>query len=515
VKPALILVLLAACACARPAAERVASPETSATPPAEQTAPQQAPGEPKVEPASVPAPPPECAAYAERKPPASTCPSDDAAALKALDAALAVDGAPRDEKLAALELCDAFAPGLVGALRADLAPRACADAVAEAVILRSGQRATPEVRSALAGLALGAKLSRLVGEAPRLAPPFDKLAFQQFMKATLQPWMAGQAQAVYLLALQGAKLSGYGKAVAAVESGLADMRFVEVVRDVPLPEDMAKDKDVRDVYYGSLDEALEPRKARGRDAALAGLRLFAEEGVLVDARVAMARKLLSTLYAGRRIDALDGLLLPALPPFAPANENERIASRLPTFYAGFVLQRADPTNPKLLRALLERGIPRPMRAHLDSGKLAAPARSLYARALVELGKLYWRSHDFERAQVVEPEAELVAALAAALQGGPKDAAEMMLRGPFLPRGVGDVKRLDDLAARRGALAGLAAYDAAHVLALVPPAEKDPKFFDELARRFRAAEKLLKDPKQRALARERADAAEQTAKAIRG
>jgi len=510
-----MLLLLAACACGRPAVQPAASPEASATPPSGEPAPQPVPGEPSVEPASVPPPPAECAAYAERKPPASTCPADEASALKALDAALAVDAAERDEKLAALELCDAFAPGLVGALRADLAPRACADAVSEAVVARSGPRAAPEIRSALAGLALGAKLSRLVGEAPRLAPPFDKPAFQQFMKATLQPWIAGQAQAVYLLSLQGAKLTGYGKAIAAVEAGLADMRFVEVVRDVPLPEDMAKDKDVRDAYYGTLDEALEPRKTRGRDAALAGLRLFADEGVIADARVTMARKLLSTLYAGRRIDALDGLLLPALGPSSLANESERIASRLPTFYAGYVLLRADATNPRLLRALLERGIPRAMRAHLDSAKLAAPARSLYARALVELGKLYWRSQDFQRAQAISPEAELVSALAAALQGGPKDAAEMMLRGPFLPRGVGDVKRLDDLAAGHGPLSGLAAYDAAHVLALVPPAEKDPAFFGELARRFRAAERLLKDPKQRALARERAAAAEQTAKAIRG
>jgi hypothetical protein len=426
-----------------------------------------------------------------------------------------LDSSVRDQKLVALETCDGLAPGLLGALRAELAPRGCGDAVADAVAQRAGQKAGPEVRSALAGIALGAKLSRLVDEPPRLQPPFDKASFSQFMQTTLTPWIAGQAQAIYLLSVDGARLSGYGKAIAAVEAGLADMRFVEVVRDVPLPEDMAKQTDIQDVYYGALDQALDPRKDRGRDAALAGLRLFAEEGALSDARVDRARRLLSKLYAGRRIDALDGLLLPPLPPFNPGSAAERLASRLPTFYAGFVLSSADPTQPKLLRALLERGIPRAMRAHLDSAKLAAPARALYARALVELGKLYWRSQDFQRAAAVAPDAELVTALAAALQGGPKDAAHMMLRGPVLPAGVGNVKRLDELAAARGPFAGLAAYDAAHVLALVPPVEREPAFFDDLAKRFRAAEKLLKDPKQRARARERAEAAEQTAKAIRG
>jgi hypothetical protein len=64
----------------------------------------------------------------------------------------------------------------------------------------------------------------------------------------------------------------------------------------------------------------------------------------------------------------------------------------------------------------------------------------------------------------------------------------MLKGPFV-RGTGDVSALDAEAARHGKYAGFAAFDAALVLALAPK-QDDPSFWDELARRFDRADKLL-------------------------
>src|SRR5688500_19244161 len=87
-----------------------------------------------------------------------------------------------------------------------------------------------------------------------------------------------------------------------------------MVREVPLPDEMKADKAVEGAYYAALDEALEPRKVRGRDAALVGLRAFAELGAVHDARVDRARELLTKLYSGSRVDALDRLLLPELEP---------------------------------------------------------------------------------------------------------------------------------------------------------------------------------------------------------
>ena len=191
----------------------------------------------------------------------------------------------------------------------------------------------------------------------------------------------------------------------------------------------------------------------------------------------------------------------------------------------FILEQIDPSDPKLLRALLERGIPATMRKRLESSTLSVEARRLYARALVELGQRYWRSADFAQAASVSQlgsdgkgeyaeETRLLAALAAALQGGPRDAAEMMLRGPFLPAGVGNVSGLDTIARSKSPFAGMAAFDAAFILQLVPPVDPDPAFWDDLGKRYERAAKLLTDADRKARAQEQAAAARDTAQALR-
>jgi hypothetical protein len=329
-----------------------------------------------------------------------------------------------------------------------------------------------------------------------------------------------EAAAIGELARKGARLGGYGKGIVAVEAGMADMRFVEVFRHVPLPEELQSDPELRDAYYSSLDQGLEPRKDRGRDAALVGLKILGEQGVLRDARVDQARALLSRLYNGRRIDALDGLLLPPLPKIEPKTVEQRLAATLPTFYADSVLKVADPNDAVLLRALLTRGLPSSLRSRLDQAELGPEARLLYARGLFELGRTYWRAADFGRARAVArggqgsgSEANLLGALGLALEQGPKDAATMMLRGP-MPRGIGNVSELEALGRTRGEIAGMATYDAAFIRELVPPADKDPGFFRDLAVRYGRAASLLTAPAEQKLARDRAEAASSTARAVR-
>jgi hypothetical protein len=437
--------------------------------------------------------------------------------LAQVDAAVAAPEAERDAKLAALEQCEIFEAGLIRGLRADLAPAGCADVIVEPLLEEQAGKLRGDVERVLVGLALAARLSRMMSNAPRLEAPFTKPQFLEFFESRLKPWMAEQAAAIYEISALGATLSGYAKGVVAVQAGIADLAFVEFARDVPLPEEMAKDEEVKSEYYMFLEQALDPRKDRGRDAALVGLREFAEEGILHDARLDQARALLSKLYAGRRIDALDRLLLPALPAFKPQTAAERLAKRLPTYYAGFLLKDQDPTDAGLLRALLEMGVPPAMRAHLESAKLSAASAKLYARALVELGQRYFRSRDFAKARRIapedDPEARLMGALASALEGGPKDAAEMMLKGPFLPAGVGNVRELDKLAQSGGTLAGMAAFDAAYLLALVAPHGADASYFRDVAERFKTSMRLLREPEHRKLAKEGAQAAEQTARAL--
>ncbi|MEB2311154.1 MAG: hypothetical protein OZ921_08655 [Sorangiineae bacterium] len=471
-------------------------------------------------PAGLPAAPASCAPLLA-SPTEGDC---GARPLDALDAALGVEAVTeRDARLAGLESCASFPRGLMRALRAELAPAECGDALVEPALAAPPGALDADVRDALTGLGLAARLARLASEPPRLAAPFDKAHFTPYFNEQLAPWISAQARAIGETATSGAKLHGYGLGIVAVEAGVADLRFVELVRDVPLPVELAGDAELKELYYSTLDQVLDPRKDRGRDAALVGLRRFAELGALADARVDRARALLSALYGGRRIDRLDELLLPALPPLGSATVEERLAARLPTFYGSRLLPATAADDPRVLRALLERGLPPAVRARLESTALSAGSRMLYSRALVRLGELYWRSGDFVKAAAIaggsapddagRAEVELIQAVASALEGGPRDAAQMMLEGPLLPRGVGNVARLDALARGEGRLAGMAAWNAALILGLNPPGASDPGFFRGLAGRYRSAAARLDDARTRAEALARAKSADAVAAAV--
>jgi len=440
-------------------------------------------------------------------------------ARESLAQALSVSASlDRDAQLACLESVGDLPPGWVRALRAELAPLGCADLLAMPFLDPRRPELERTIEDVLIALATSGRLARLVQQAPELSAPFDKPHFMDFFQATLKPWIVTQAQAIYDLSLPAARLSPYARGVAAVEAGLADMRFVSVVRKVALPKEMNDDAEVREAYYAALDEALEPRKARGRDAALVGLRELANEGILVDPRVERARALLSEVYAGRRINALDKLLLPALAPAPDEEINQKLARRLPTFYAGYLLGDSSLDAP-LLRALLERGLPRPLAARLEPSKLDPAGQDLLVRGLIERGRRYFKAEDFALAARLSagdspnPSRALYHALASSLQNGPRDATELLLRGPQLPSNALSVTELDRLATQKGnPSAPLAAFDAAYLLGLAPP-QNDPKFWEALAKRFEAAARALKDPAQQRLAHESATAAKDTAKAL--
>jgi hypothetical protein len=424
----------------------------------------------------------------------------------------------RDALLTCLESERSLPQGLVRALRAELAPLGCADVIALPFLEPRRAELERGIEDALIALASGGRLARLVQKAPELSAPFDKPHFMDFFQTTLKPWIVSQAQAIRELSLPATRLSAYAKGVVAIEAGLADMRFVSVVRKVALPKEMNDDAEVREAYYAALDEALEPRKARGRDAALVGLREFSNEGILVDPRVDRARALLSEVYAGRRIDALDRLLLPPLKPALEDTTDRKLALRLPTFYAGYLLAGSSLDAP-LLRALLERGLPRALTPQVDPSTLDEAGRDLFVRASIERGRRYFKAEDFALAarlsatEQPSPERALYHALASSLQSGPRDASELILRGPQLPSGALQVAELDRLAAEKNnPSAPLAAFDAAYLLGLAPPVN-EPKFWEALAKRFESAAHGLKDPSQKRLARDSSAAAKDTAKAL--
>jgi hypothetical protein len=469
------------------------------------------------EPAGLPAPDPSCQEFLRHE--TSAC-SQAGPAREGLAQALSLtDALARDAALSCLESSTALPPGLVRTLRAELGPVACADVLALPFLEPRRPELDRRLEDNLIALATGGRLSRLVQHAPELASPFDKARFLEFFRSTLSPWIVAQAAAIHELSLAGAHLSPYAKGVVAVEAGLADMRFVAVVRQVPLPKEMSDDEEIKEAYYAALDEALEPRKARGRDAALVGLREFANLGVLVDPRVNEARALLSQVFSGRRINALDGLMLPPLPALSTGSTERTLAALLPTFYAEMLLAEA-PLDAPLLRALLERGIPTSFITRLDAAKLDELGKGYLIRALLDRGRCYFRAADFVASAQLSagaqpsPERALYHALGSTLQSGPRDASDVLFGRPILPAGAGQVSELDHLAAEKGnPSAPLAAFDAAYVRGLAPP-QSDPQFWDEQGKRFDAAERALHDAEPKKRAREASRAAKDTARALR-
>jgi hypothetical protein len=477
-------------------------------------------------PEGVAAVPSSCQAHVALQVPA--CTSSNETVLKELSEALSIPSQlDRDRALIRLEACPAFAAGVIRALRVEFAPAPCADALVDGYFTASTDTRPlrADLKDVLFGLGIAARLDRVELQAPQDANATqNKEKFQEFFKAKLAPWIVQQAKAIHELMEQAAKLQGYGRGIAAIAAGIADLRFVELTRALPLPSDMQNDAAVRDAYYGMLDQVLEPRKQRGRDAALVGLKELSQVGVLQGARLEQARRLLSAQYAGRRVDLLDGLLMPQLDTLKAEEPSVALLVHLPSYYVVDVVSQLDVSHSVVLRALLEQGVPRRYGTQLQGAALTSEAREHYARLLFELGRKYWRAADFKEAAAIagfqapagaaaSDAQRLVHALAVALQEGPESTAEMMLKGPFL-HGNAKVEALDALSQQKSPVAGLAAYDAALLVSLNPPTEGGKAFWLQLEKRYRTAAKLLKDPAQKQEAQLRADAAAQTAKAAR-
>lgn len=444
--------------------------------------------------------PASCAAYASRA--AAKEPTDVVKALAEKDPAR------RDASLVAVAKQPNANPFATTAMRADLAPVECADAIVDPLLVAFAAKpssAAPDFVRLAVGFSLAGKLARTAGSPPPMGAIRDKDKVKAFVNGPLKTWLVEQSTAIELLSSGAAGLSGYARGVAAVEAGIAELRLVDKMRSAPVPATW--DPELKSVYEATLDEALEPRKKRGRDAALVGMSDLARAGIVRDARLERARALLSKLYGGRRIDALDGLLLPAHAPPSPASTpGEAATENVPTFW----LDANDLGHGKDAR-FLSRGVTRALRESFRKAPDDASdeLRTAYARARLDMGRVYWRRVDFvEAAHAVKAskraDDRLVLAVALALAHGPNGAAEMMRAPTPSALGLQHTEALDALASEGGPIAGQAAYDAAHLRALSPPegAEAAP-YLKDVAARFRKAESLVSDPAQKKAASQRA------------
>lgn len=477
-----------------------------------------------VAPQGVPESPQHCAVFTSSKPTEPARCEDAAAARAALDAVLAITEAKaRDAALVALEECSTLPAGIVRALRTELAPPECADAVVIPFLQSSPSRVEGPLYDALFGLALAGRLARAATTPPPAPSQHDMKSLTEYVKGPMGAWVREQAKAIQEIAELGSKLRFYGKGIVAIEAGMADMRFIVAARQVPVPEEIARFDEAKEKYYQNLELTLDARKERGRDAALVGLGHLAQVGVIRDPRVERARALLSSMYGGAPIDALDALRLPALTSAAPASVEQRLAARLPSFYAGLLLDPAAAKDPAMLRQLVEKGVPLAHRIALVKAELTPDARLLYARARLEMAQIYWRRVDVDElvgllanrpASERSDSERLLLAIGLALRGGPANAAEMMIKAPLAELGFGNVRALDAIAASRTSVAGMAAYDAAFVHELAAPASAEHGYWDRVAARYRAAAKASIDVRERADAEQRAKEAEATSAAIR-
>jgi hypothetical protein len=469
-------------------------------------------------------PPATCAAWAAKKGnPTAKC-ADSASALAALDTALAItDADKRDTALADLEACAGLPAGVARALRAENAPIECGEALAEPLLKAPPASMNGLVYHALLGQAIASRLARAGHNAPTLAPPHDRVRVQEFVKGPLLKWLMEQGSLIEEVSRAAAELPYYGKGIAAIEAGMADLRIVEAARNAPIPDEFKKDEELKNAYYGSLDQVLDPRKDRGRDATLVGMKELALVGVLHDARIDRARAMLSRMYGGRRMDALDILVLPPLPKAAPASVEERLAGVLPTLYAGLLLDERAASRAGTLRMLMERGIPLPQRMALRGVNLPPEVNALYARARLELGRTYWRGVDFDQAAVLAAAARAAApseevtfllAISLALRNGPDDAADMMRKAPHTFASP-QTAALDfvAMATPPGRFAGAAAFNAAVVHQLAAPEGADAAYWNGVAQRYRQAVAMLPDAGQRTIADDRAKAAAALAEAV--
>ncbi|MBX3188844.1 MAG: hypothetical protein KF819_17630 [Labilithrix sp.] len=432
-----------------------------------------------------------CAAFARRAA-AKPAPADIAIALAEKDAG------KRDAMLVALE---GKGEATLRALRADLAPIECADAIVDPYLSAKKGGGSPHLH-VLVGLSLAGKLSRTAQSPPVMGPIRDKEKVKAFVAGPLKTWLLDQSRAIETLAAGAAGLSGYGRGIAAIESGIAELRLVDKMRSAPVPTGW--DAELKAVYETVLDEALEPRKQRGRDAALVGMSDLAQAGVLRDPRVDRARALLAKLYGGRRIDALDALMLPA-PAAAPA---------LPAsiYWHDTIGGKSDD------KEVLARGVPPTMRAQFRAA--SSPGKvvlvTTYARARLDLGRVYWRRMDFVEAAHAasvgnKPEDRLVLAVALALAHAPNGASEMMRAASPAALELAHTDALDALAAESSPVAGMAAFDAAHLRSLSPPdGDAAVAHLRDVAERFKKAEGLLTDPALKKRAADRAVEAESLA-----
>lgn len=291
--------------------------------------------------------------------PCADCSDANLAWSRLAEALASNDVATRDVELWRLEAHSEFPPGLVRALRAELDP-ACGDVIIEPLLAASKLRLSAPWATTLVGLAYAARLQRAVAPLPPLKGRPTPSDLERFLKQDFTQWRAAQVERLraFETRLDSIPANSYGRAVATLALAGAWYELKAVARRTSIPDSVKRDYELRTRYYGTIDDALEDTQQHARDLSIPAATLASLHGIR---RSALANAWDSGLTGVSSHcpypRSVAELLLPPPPAYPTETAKERAAYRLPPHFAGALFGENDIENPRIIRGLLDNGLP--------------------------------------------------------------------------------------------------------------------------------------------------------------
>jgi hypothetical protein len=335
------------------------------------------------------------------------------------------DPSRRDDALAALESCRELPPGAIRGLRADLM-RVCADTLVDPYLRAGSGPIDAELSDTLVALSISARWQR-AASAPK---PFAGLGKEsevlRHQAEVIVPWK--ERQLAPLAELEGAAASveatSYAAFLIAAAKERALRRVMRLARSSPVRAEVKKDYEARTRYYAALDSSLSDVREQVAAAEARTLALVAALGIH---RSADTDAHLLDTYGTRDDNFWGALLLEPPPTSPPTSDVERIVARIPAFYSELFFGEKAVTDARLLRLLIESGLPPRLRYALSRRALSDVEVEQLAYFYAVLAQRARQVQHWDEAIALleplahrSPAAELVLSTARAARSGPLD-----------------------------------------------------------------------------------------------
>lgn len=319
--------------------------------------------------------------------------------LAALAQALEIaDVRQRDRRLARLEPCHSLTPGLVSALRAELDPT-CSDVIAQAALNQSGRaEMSLQIRATLVALAHAARVMRSAAM-PRFAGNGKRENVERYRVNTVRPWLAAQTKRIQATGERLGMLdgTGYARAISAMALATAWSQVYIGARSRPVPDSIKRQYDERSRYYGMLDEELSPIRARALQAHAEAAALVSRHGIRHSPLADQWFKTVGAVANRAAYNAAEYLSVTRPTDCAATTPVERLARRIPAFYAGVLFTGSELTEPCVVRGLIDQGISLAHRRAWQQNRPSAEIASLLAYGHVALARRSFDALHFDEA----------------------------------------------------------------------------------------------------------------------